>query len=112
MMTDLTAKRKAKPDLPAHGISFREALVVWVRVAILSFGGPAGQIAVMHRIIVEEKHWISESRFPARAELLHAAARPRGAAVCDLYGWLLTSHGRRPAAGGCSSCPASSPSWR
>src|ERR1700704_3459234 len=46
-----------------HGIRFSEAFRVWLRVALLSFGGPAGQIAVMHRILVEEKNWISESRF-------------------------------------------------
>jgi len=43
---------------PAHGVSFAEALRVWLRVAALSFGGPAGQIAVMHRIIVDEKRWV------------------------------------------------------
>src|SRR6266508_5003174 len=48
---------------PSHGVSLREAFRVWLRVAMLSFGGPAGQIAVMHRILVEEKRWISESRF-------------------------------------------------
>ncbi|MGK9334939.1 chromate transporter, partial [Sinorhizobium meliloti] len=47
----------------SHGISFGEALRVWARVAALSFGGPAGQIAMMHRIIVEEKRWIGETRF-------------------------------------------------
>ena len=36
---------------------------MWLRVGVLSFGGPAGQIAVMHRIVVEEKRWISEARF-------------------------------------------------
>ena len=46
-----------------HGVSFGEAMRVWARVAALSFGGPAGQIAVMHRIIVEEKKWIGENRF-------------------------------------------------
>jgi chromate transporter len=46
-----------------HGVSFRDAVRVWVRVALLSFGGPAGQIAVMHRILVEEKRWIGETRF-------------------------------------------------
>jgi chromate transporter len=40
-----------------------DAARVWARVALLSFGGPAGQIAVMHRIIVDEKKWVSESRF-------------------------------------------------
>src|SRR5712671_3503541 len=48
---------------PAHGVSLGEATRVWLRVAALSFGGPAGQIAVMHRIVVDEKKWISESRF-------------------------------------------------
>ena len=48
---------------PRHGVSFGEAMRVWARVAALSFGGPAGQIAVMHRIIVEEKKWIGEHRF-------------------------------------------------
>src|SRR4051794_41869438 len=44
-------------DAPRHGVSLGEATRVWVRVAALSFGGPAGQIAVMHRIIVDEKKW-------------------------------------------------------
>src|SRR3982751_4460868 len=48
---------------PVRTVPFGEALKVWTRVALLSFGGPAGQIAVMHRIIVEEKRWISEDRF-------------------------------------------------
>src|SRR5262249_3504087 len=39
---------------PAHGVSLREAFWTWARVAALSFGGPAGQIAVMHRILVDE----------------------------------------------------------
>ena len=47
----------------AHGVSLSEAFRVWLRVAALSFGGPAGQIAVMHRIIVDEKKWVGESRF-------------------------------------------------
>src|SRR6185295_4532693 len=52
------------PDsAPGHGISLGEATRVWTRIALLSFGGPAGQIAVMHRILVEELRWISEARF-------------------------------------------------
>src|SRR4051812_6742873 len=38
-----------------HGVSFRDAFWVWLRIALLSFGGPIGQIAVMHRILVDEK---------------------------------------------------------
>ena len=43
--------------------SLRQALPVWTRIALLSFGGPAAQIAVMHRILVDEKRWISDARF-------------------------------------------------
>ncbi|MGN6450590.1 MAG: chromate transporter, partial [Brucella intermedia] len=54
---------ETKSTVPDHGISFAEAFRVWARVAALSFGGPAGQIAVMHKVIVEEKRWIGEDRF-------------------------------------------------
>lgn len=43
--------------------SFREIVLVWLKVAALSFGGPANQIAVMHRLLVEEKKWVSEDKF-------------------------------------------------
>jgi chromate transporter len=59
-MTDIAATKVH--DEPSHGVPFGEAMKVWARVAALSFGGPAGQIAVMHRIIVEEKKWIGENR--------------------------------------------------
>jgi chromate transporter len=88
-MTDLAANTKAKPDVPAHGISFREALVVWIRVAVLSFGGPAGQIAVMHRILVEEKHWISESRFLHALNYCMLLPGPEAQQLATYIGWLL-----------------------
>lgn len=47
----------------AHGVSLGDAMRAWRRMALLSFGGPAGQMAVMHRILVDEKKWVSESRF-------------------------------------------------
>jgi chromate transporter len=54
----------APPALGSRALpSLAEAFRVWLKVADLSFGGPAGQIAVMHRILAEEKRWISESRF-------------------------------------------------
>ena len=43
--------------------SFNQALAVWARIGVLSFGGPAGQIALMHRVLVDERRWISEERF-------------------------------------------------
>ena len=88
-MTDLTANTKAKPEIYAHGVSFNEAFVVWLRVAILSFGGPAGQIAVMHRIIVEEKKWISEARFLHALNYCMLLPGPEAQQLATYIGWLL-----------------------
>src|ERR1700716_2061580 len=73
----------------AHGISFGEAFLVWTRVAMLSFGGPAGQIAVMHRIIVEEKNWISESRFLHALNYCMLLPGPEAQQLATYMGWLL-----------------------
>ena len=75
----------AKAAEASHGVSINEAFRVWLRVALLSFGGPAGQIAMMHRILVDEKKWVSESSVPSRPQLLHVAARPRRATARDLH---------------------------
>ena len=72
-----------------HGISFAEALRVWLRVALLSFGGPAGQIAVMHRILVEEKNWISESRFLHALNYCMLLPGPEAQQLAIYIGWLL-----------------------
>ena len=50
----------AAPGAPLP-VTLAEAVPVWARIAALSFGGPTGQIAIMHRVLVEEKHWISET---------------------------------------------------
>ncbi len=81
------------------------------RVAGLSFGGPAGQIAVMHRILVEEKRWVCEERVSARPQLLHAAARSRGPAARHLHRLAAAPHARRISPAACSCCPGFSPSW-
>lgn len=88
------ARRPAAPALgrPAHerhGVSFREAFWVWVRVAALSFGGPAGQIAVMHRILVEEKRWISETRFLHALNYCTLVPGPEAHKLAVYIGWLL-----------------------
>src|SRR5262247_2781639 len=88
-MTDLAANTKAKPGAYAHGISFSEALAVWIRVAVLSFGGPAGQIAVMHRIIVEEKKWLSEGRFLHALNYCMLLPGPEAQQLATYIGWLL-----------------------
>ena len=74
---------------PRHGVSLREALRVWLRVALLSFGGPAGQIAVMHRIIVEEKRWISEARFLHALNYCMLLPGPEAQQLATYIGWLM-----------------------
>lgn len=73
----------------AHGISFSEAFRVWLRVASLSFGGPAGQIAVMHRILVEEKNWISEGRFLHALNYCMLLPGPEAQQLATYVGWLM-----------------------
>ncbi len=68
---------------------FREALVVWARVAMLSFGGPAGQIAVMHRIIVEEKRWLGEERFLHALNFCMLLPGPEAQQLTVYVGWLM-----------------------
>src|ERR1700688_1102750 len=74
---------------PAHGVSFGEALRVWTRIALLSFGGPAAQIAVMHRILVDEKHWISESRFLYALNYCMLLPGPEAKQLAVYIGWLM-----------------------
>ncbi len=76
-------------DTPAHGISFGEATRVWARVAALSFGGPAGQIAVMHRILVDEKRWIGDNRFLQALNYCHLLPGPEAQQLAIYIGWLL-----------------------
>ncbi|HBE23780.1 MAG TPA: chromate transporter, partial [Verrucomicrobiales bacterium] len=55
-MTDETSSEKQVP-------SFRESLRFWIKLGFISFGGPAAQIALIHREIVEKRRWLSESHF-------------------------------------------------
>jgi chromate transporter len=81
------------PGLPAHGVTFAEAVAVWARVAALSFGGPAGQIAVMHRIVVDEKGWVGERRFLHALNYCMLLPGPEAHQLAIYLGWLM--HGVR-----------------
>ncbi|PDS74674.1 chromate efflux transporter [Rhizobium sp. L43] len=72
-----------------HGVSFGEAVKVWMRVAALSFGGPAGQIAVMHRIVVDEKRWIGEHRFLHALNYCMLLPGPEAQQLAIYIGWLM-----------------------
>jgi chromate transporter len=74
-------------------VSFGEATRTWMRIGLLSFGGPAGQIAVMHRILVEEKRWLSEPRFLHALSYCMLLPGPEAQQLATYVGWLL--HGTR-----------------
>lgn len=77
------------PSAGDHGISLTEATKAWARIAALSFGGPAGQIAVMHRILVEEKRWIGEERFLHALNYCMLLPGPEAQQLAVYIGWLL-----------------------
>lgn len=70
-------------------VTLREAFWVWVKVALLSFGGPAGQIAVMHKTLVDEKKWISESRFIHALNYCMLLPGPEAQQLTIYIGWLM-----------------------
>ena len=69
--------------------TFREALVVWFRIGCLSFGGPAAQIALMHREVVSERAWVSERRFLHALNFCMLLPGPEAQQLAIYLGWLL-----------------------
>lgn len=81
---------ESTPEIASgNTVSWREAVLTWCRVAALSFGGPAGQIAVMHRILVEEKKWLSEERFLHALNYCMLLPGPEAQQLATYTGWLL-----------------------
>ena len=88
-MSEATASAQPTALARDHGIPFAEAVAVWARIAALSFGGPAGQIAVMHRILVDEKKWIGEERFLHALNYCMLLPGPEAQQLAIYIGWLL-----------------------
>ena len=78
---------------PPAAPTFREALRFWVKLGFVSFGGPAGQIAIMHRELVERYRWISERRFLHALNYCMLLPGPEAQQLATYIGWLL--HGTR-----------------
>ncbi|MBY3157759.1 chromate efflux transporter [Rhizobium laguerreae] len=89
-MTDLV-KTETENGSEASGdvVPLADAVKVWARVAALSFGGPAGQIAVMHRIVVDEKKWVGEHRFLHALNYCMLLPGPEAHQLAIYIGWLL-----------------------
>jgi chromate transporter len=85
----LAVSRRDSQEQTPHGVLIDEAFHVWLRVAALSFGGPAGQIAVMHRILVEEKRWVSEARFMHALNYCMLLPGPEAQQLATYIGWLM-----------------------
>ena len=73
--------------------SFGEAFKVWLKIGCINFGGPAGQIAMMHRILVDEKKWVDEPRFLHALNFCMLLPGPEAQQLATYVGWLL--HGVR-----------------
>src|SRR5437764_1234630 len=77
----------------AQSSSFGEFFKVWLKIGCINFGGPAGQIAMMHRIVVDEKKWIEETRFLHALNFCMLLPGPEAQKLATYIGWLL--HGIR-----------------
>lgn len=73
--------------------TFKEALKFWTKLGFISFGGPAGQIAIMHEFLVDKKKWISDSRFLHALNYCMILPGPEAQQLAAYIGWLL--HGTR-----------------
>ena len=76
-----------KSEVPK--VDFKEAFRVWLRIGLISFGGPAGQIALMHKVLVEEKKWIDEARFLHALNFCMLLPGPEAQQLATYVGWLL-----------------------
>jgi chromate transporter len=77
------------PTAAPTSVSFREALGFWLRLGFISFGGPAGQIAIMHTELVERRHWISEKRFLHALNYCMVLPGPEAQQLATYIGWLM-----------------------
>jgi chromate transporter len=84
-------RRMAPADAPANPAtpSFSEALRFWAKLGLISFGGPAGQIAIMHEELVERKRWVSEERFLHALNFCMLLPGPEAQQLAIYIGWLL-----------------------
>ena len=76
-------------SVPAAPVSFAQALLFWFKLGFISFGGPAGQIAIMHEELVERRRWISERRFLHALNYCMVLPGPEAQQLATYLGWLM-----------------------
>ncbi len=74
---------------PKDSVSFRQAFVYWLKLGFISFGGPAGQISMMHQELVEKRRWISENRFLHALNYTMVLPGPEAQQLATYIGWLI-----------------------
>ena len=85
----MSGKLKTEGKRSQTFVSFNQAVFVWFKISLLSFGGPAGQIAVMHKLLVEELKWVSEKRFLHALNFCMLLPGPEAQQLTIYLGWLL-----------------------
>ena len=85
----MTEKNAATPTEAPAAISFAEAFRFWLKLGFISFGGPAGQIAIMHQELVERRRWISERRFLHALNYCMVLPGPEAQQLATYIGWLM-----------------------
>ncbi len=86
---DAAGRPAAEASRPVDVVPFRAALRVWFAISLQTFGGPAGQIAVMHRALVEERRWIGPRRFQHALNYCMLLPGPEAQQLAIYIGWLL-----------------------
>jgi chromate transporter len=74
---------------PTHDVSFRDAARFWIKLGFINFGGPTGQIAIMHDELVERKRWVSNARFLHALNYCMLLPGPEAQQLAIYVGWLL-----------------------
>ena len=75
--------------METHTVPFRDALKFWIKLGFISFGGPAGQIAIMHQEVVERRHWIGENQFLRALNFCMLLPGPEAQQLATYIGWRL-----------------------
>jgi chromate transporter len=89
MMSKVNHPTAQLADTAPTSVSFREAFIFWLKLGFLSFGGPAGQIALMHQELVKRKRWISERRFLHALNYCMVLPGPEAQQLATYIGWML-----------------------
>jgi len=85
----VSAERSENPDFPPPEVSFWQAFLFWLKLGFISFGGPAGQISIMHQELVENRRWISERRFLHALNYCMVLPGPEAQQLATYIGWLM-----------------------